>query len=96
MLVVLAASALHSQFGRIGWFYSARFYDGEVVAANDIGAIDYLARPRIVDLCGLASNDLPRQRLAGTYTTEVIRELAREHSVRVVVVYADWFTGRSD
>ena len=30
-----------------------QFYQGQVVAANDIGAIDYLADFRLVDLAGL-------------------------------------------
>lgn len=39
-----------------------RYYEGSVVAANDIGAINYYADIETVDLWGLGSNDVARKR----------------------------------
>jgi hypothetical protein len=89
---VPATTNIYGQQYQMGRFI-ARFYDGEAVAANDIGAVDFLARPRIVDLYGLASEDVLKHQLAGTLTTDVISDLAREHGVRIAVVYPTWFVG---
>jgi len=72
-----------------------RFYEGQAVAANDIGAIDWLARLRCLDLRGLACREVLDRRIAGTYGTEDIRRIARARGVRIVVAYPAWFHGRT-
>ena len=61
------------------------------VAANDIGAITYLADVRCLDLYGLASLEVARNRLSGAYDREQIRDLARSNDARVAIVYDTWF-----
>lgn len=74
------------QMGR----FLARFYPGEAVAANDVGAIDWLADLRVLDLWGLASRPVAEAKLSGRYTTAKVAELARAERVRVAVIYERW------
>ena len=46
-----------------------------------------LARLRVLDLKGLGSREVSRHRRNGSYSTAVIRELARERGIRIAVVY---------
>jgi hypothetical protein len=68
-----------------------RYYPQGPVAANDIGAVSYFNGFPLLDLYGLASMDVARAKLGGTYDTAVIDRLVRESGARVVVVYDYWF-----
>ena len=84
-----AVSNIYEQQIQMGRFL-ARFYPGEAVAANDIGAIDWLADLRVLDLWGLASLEVAEAKLSGRYTTAGIAERARTEGVRVAVIYERW------
>ena len=84
-----AVGNIYEQQIQMGRFL-ARFYPGEAVAANDIGAIDWLADLRVLDLWGLASREVAEAKLAGRFTTAGIGELARSRGVRVAVIYERW------
>jgi hypothetical protein len=84
-----AVGNIYEQQVQMGRFL-ARFYAGQAVAANDIGAIDWLADLRVLDLWGLASREVAEAKLAGRYTTAGIAELARSQGVRVAVIYERW------
>jgi hypothetical protein len=66
-------------------------YSGQAVAANDIGAIDYLADLHLVDLYGLASMDVARAKLTGQFTTAVIERVTSAQGARIAIVYDLWF-----
>jgi len=85
-----ATSNIHEQQYQIGLFLK-QFYQGMPVAANDIGAITYLADVRCLDLYGLASLEVARNRLSGAYDREQICDLARSNDARVAIVYDTWF-----
>jgi len=70
-----------------------QYYVGRGVAANDIGALALFGRPRLLDLFGLASLDVGTAKRNGTFTTETIRELARNHDIRIAMVYEGWYQG---
>jgi hypothetical protein len=84
-----AAGNIYEQQIQMGRFL-ARYYPGESVAANDIGAIDWRADLRVLDLWGLASREVAEAKLTGRYTTSRIAELARSRGVRVAVIYERW------
>ena len=84
-----AVGNIYEQQIQMGRFL-ARYYPGEPVAANDIGAIDWLADLRVLDLWGLASREVAEAKLRGRYTTTGIAELARSRGVRVAVIYERW------
>lgn len=68
-----------------------RYYPTGPVAANDIGAVSFYNEFPLLDLYGLASMDVARAKLGGTYDTGEIERLVRESGARVVVVYDYWF-----
>ena len=67
------------------------YYQGQAVVANDIGAINYLADIRLVDVVGLASEEVLRRRYDGSCDAALIDSLARQQEAVVAVMYADWF-----
>lgn len=69
------------------------YYDGRSVAANDIGAINYFAGLRCLDLFGLANNEIGRRKLDGTYSTGTIVQEAARARTEVAIVYDSWFQG---
>jgi hypothetical protein len=68
------------------------YYNGQSIAANDIGAIDYVAEIHLLDLYGLASMDVARAKLLGTYDSGVIDRLTAEQKDRIAIVYDLWFS----
>ncbi|MCX6647169.1 MAG: hypothetical protein NTY09_12555, partial [bacterium] len=63
------------------------YYEGAKVAANDIGAIDYLADIKVIDIWGLANIDIARARLDGSYGTEFVGNLTRDEGAAIAIVY---------
>jgi hypothetical protein len=90
-LVPQACKNLYEQQYQMGRFLH-RYYQGATVAANDIGAINYLADIHCSDLMGLAHLEFARARHAQTYNTATIDELTRRDHVTIAIVFDSWFT----
>jgi 4-amino-4-deoxy-L-arabinose transferase-like glycosyltransferase len=84
-----AVANTYQQQYQMGLFLQ-RYYTGETVAANDIGAINYLADIKTLDLVGLASIDIARARFKGVYTWQTISRLSYDHNVKMAIVYDSW------
>lgn len=67
------------------------YYQGEAVALNDIGATNYLADIRTLDLLGLGSAEITRAKLRRQYRTSTIEDLARRKDVKIALIYSGWF-----
>ena len=67
-----------------------RYYTGRTVAVNDIGAVNYFADIRLVDLVGLGSMDVARLRRARPDNREWIGALSERHHAEIAVVYDSW------
>lgn len=68
-------------------------YPTASVAANDIGAITYFNRLRLLDMVGIASTPVAESSIAsGEYIVDVnvIRQLAAERNVEIAVIYNAW------
>jgi len=87
---VIASTNIYQQQYQMGRFLR-RYYQGQGVAANDIGAIDYLADLRLVDVWGLGTREVAAARLAEGYSSPVVEGLARAQGVRVAILYYEWF-----
>lgn len=68
-------------------------YEGQPVAANDIGAINYLADIRNLDLVGLGSMDVLRIKAQASFDSARIAELTKRKGIRIAIVYESWFKG---
>jgi hypothetical protein len=84
---------IYEQQYQMGLFLG-KYYSGKSVAVNDIGAIDYLADVKTLDLSGLASMEVARAKMNGSFDKETIKELALMHNVEVLVIYTSWFEGK--
>lgn len=88
-----ATTNIYEQQYQMGLFLKS-FYEGEVVAANDIGAINYLADIKCIDLYGLANIETAKLIRTQKYNPEQIDRLARENGVKLAIVYDHWFNRR--
>jgi hypothetical protein len=68
-----------------------RYHPEDPVAANDIGAVSFYNEFPLLDLYGLASMDVARAKLGGTYDARMIERMVRESGAAVVIVYDYWF-----
>ncbi len=73
-----------------------QFYQGQVVAANDIGAIDFLADIRLVDLAGLGTREVAAMKLKQFYGAPQISAVADQYQTQIALVYDSWFQIPSD
>jgi hypothetical protein len=98
----LASRNIWQQQYQMGLFLRDYFPQGRV-AANDIGAIDFLADLHLTDLFGLASQPVMQAKLGGAWHIHLAGTLDRltaADGVRIAVLYDNWFdpnpvTGRA-
>ena len=82
---------IYEQQYQMGLFLK-EFYTGEVVAANDIGAINYLADIKCLDPVGLGSIEVLKAKALRRYDTRGIAALAEAHGAAIAIVYKQWYT----
>ena len=68
-----------------------RFYPTGKVVANDIGAISYFNDVHLLDIYGLASNEVAAYRVAGNYDTKAIAKLLTKFDPDMMVIYPSWY-----
>lgn len=71
-----------------------RHYQHSTVALNDIGAVNFLADIRCLDLWGLANAEVTAARRKHTYQVGDIERLSKLAGARIAIVYDSWFAGR--
>lgn len=81
---------IYDQQYQMGLFLR-EFYNGKVIAANDIGAVNFLADLECVDLAGLGSLEVAEMMKSKSMTTDKIYELARAKDTKIAIVYDHWF-----
>lgn len=69
-------------------------YPETAVAANDIGAISFFSKAKVVDLWGLGSIEVARSRKNRYWTPEFLDSLVRDKQVGLAIVYDEWFDKR--
>jgi hypothetical protein len=85
-----AAMNIYGQQYQMGLFLK-KFYQGKAVAANDIGAISYLADIDCLDLWGLENLEVAKLKMKRNYKTQQIYNLTKKKKVKIAIVYNDWF-----
>jgi hypothetical protein len=86
----IACGEIYRQQVQMGNFFREHFA-GETIAVNDIGAVSWMAPVHIVDLIGLASNDVARARRTSRVDAAFIRQLAAAQNVQVAAIYEPHF-----
>lgn len=69
------------------------YYPGASVAANDVGAINFLADIRCLDLVGLCDRQVLALKRRRAYNTQAMQARANAEGVQVAIVYDAWFPG---
>lgn len=88
--IITATQNIYWQQWQMGRFL-ARYYDGAVVAANDIGAITYTAELRLIDLYGLGTREVVNAKLERRYTTDEMQRIADANGAQIAIVYETWY-----
>lgn len=86
-----AAKNVYEQQYQMGLFLQ-KFYQGTSVAVNDIGAVNFLADIKCLDLWGLANLEVAKLRRQGKYDAQKIYELAEQRGVKIAIIYENWFS----
>ena len=87
-----AASNIYRQQYQMGRFVG-RFYAGQSIALNDIGAVAFLADIHLLDLAGLASREVAALQLANRFDAAHVKSLTDARGTAIAIVYEDWFAG---
>lgn len=89
-----ASSNIYRQQYQMGRFVR-RFYQGQAIAVNDIGAIAFLADVHLLDLAGLASREVAALQLEKALDTGHVQALTAARHTAIAIVYEDWFAAIS-
>lgn len=89
-MLPLIARNIYLRQWQMGLFVG-EYYPGATVAANDIGAVNYLSHIHCYDLVGLANQEIFQARRSGRYTTEFLRADAAAQHVDIAIAYDRWF-----
>jgi hypothetical protein len=90
----IATGNIHEQQYQMGLF-SREYYPGGRVAANDIGAITFLADIELLDLVGLASREVMLARQTRIFDRAWIDDLSQRKHTQIAIIYDPWSRGRS-
>ena len=72
-----------------------RYYNGASIAANDVGAINFVNDLHCLDLVGLCDREVFRLRRGRQYDTNAVESLATRAHVRIAIIYKTWFDGKN-
>jgi hypothetical protein len=70
-----------------------RYYQNSTVALNDIGAVNYLADIRCLDLMGLATEEVSAKRQKHAFAVSDVDRLSKQTATRIAIIYDSWFVG---
>jgi hypothetical protein len=82
---------IYQQQYQMGQFLHT-YYDRDVTAANDIGAVSYFTGGSNIDLWGLGNINVARSRKKGYWTPEFLDSLCRKDGAATAVLYEKWFS----
>ncbi len=85
-----ASKNTYEQQYQMGLFLKT-FYSTEKIAANDIGAIHFLAEIQCLDLWGLSSMEVARAKKQNSYDVEFIDLITKSHQTKIAILYDRWF-----
>ena len=85
-----ATHNVYDQQYQMGLFIQ-KYYQGDAISLNDVGAVNYLANIRSVDLLGLSSLNVSKAILKNNYTVEDLDKITHQNHVKVIIVYEDLY-----
>jgi len=85
-----AAKNIYEQQYQMGLFVR-KFYQGKVLVLNDIGAVNYFADIKTLDLWGLGSMETAKLKVQKMFTAENIEGVVKEKGGSIAIIYDTWF-----
>jgi len=73
--------------------FVVRFYPTGRLAANDIGAVSYFSHVHLLDIVGLATDDIRQLRIERRFTTATLTPEIEAFKPDVIIAYPEWFKG---
>ena len=83
-----ATNNIYEQQYHMGMFLE-KYYEGDCIAANDIGAINYLADIECLDLRGLGSNEVAEAIQEDDLDTDFVYDTAKDMDCKIAIIYED-------
>jgi hypothetical protein len=71
--------------------FTNQYYNNDIVALNDIGAVGYFTNAEIIDLWGLASSEVAKSKKQHYWTAAFLDSLCNFNKVGISIVYDSWF-----
>src|SRR5450432_3432439 len=87
---IRAIHNIYEQQYQMGLFLKA-YYKEQTVAANDVGAISYMADLNTIDMWGLGNNEVASARKLGNWNNDFLQKLVADKRTRMAVIYDSWF-----
>lgn len=88
-LIPQASNNIFDQQYQMAMFVK-NYYREKPIAANDIGAINYYADIKNLDLWGIGSIDVAKAKIEKRYTTGYIAQLADKEEIEIAIIYDHW------
>ncbi len=88
--VPTATHNIYDQQYQMGLFIQ-KYYKGDAVSLNDVGAVNYVTDIKSVDLLGLSGLNVSKAILKENYTIKDIDNITRQNHVKVIIVYEDLY-----
>ncbi|MEN6551578.1 MAG: hypothetical protein ABFC34_01690 [Methanobacterium sp.] len=85
-----ATHNIYDQQYQMGLFIQ-KYYKGDAVSLNDVGAVNYATDIKSVDLLGLSGLNVSKEILKENYTIKDIDNITRQNHVKVIIVYEDLY-----
>jgi len=86
----LCTTNVYEQQYQMGLFVR-KYYQGSTVALNDIGAVNFLADIHCLDVMGLATVEVARERRKGVFGIPEMQSVCKRAGVRIAIIYDTWF-----
>jgi len=86
-----AAANIYEQQIQMGRFFAAH-YPGRAIAVNDIGAVAFIGTSRVLDIVGLASQEVATIKRRSGLTSQALDHLTAARGVEAVAVYESVFS----
>ncbi len=89
-LVPTAVGNIQQQQVQMGTFLG-KYYPDEMIAINDIGAVSWMTDVSIFDCFGLDELEVAKSMISGTYSKQVMFELADESGATIALIHEEYF-----
>jgi hypothetical protein len=87
--VPFASKNIHDQQVQMAGFVK-KYYDGQTIVINDLGAIALYTKARPVDMAGLATLETAQAVVQRHYDTEFLGQLAHDKGAEIAIIYKSW------